>query len=335
MIFVTGGTGLLGSHLLFDLTKKEQSIRALYRSTERIQDVRKLFQYYDPQNGEHRFESIQWVKGDITDICSLEELIQADDLVYHCAAHVSFDEKEFNQLLAVNRTGTENIVNVCLSKGIKKLCYASSTAAIGGSDSSVVDEHSKWKNTPETTAYSVSKYCAEREVWRGIEEGLNAVIINPCVILGPGRWTESSLAIFGTTQNGLRFYPPGSNATVDARDVSFAMIELMNSDISAERFLCVGSNQSFKELLTEISNQLNVKAPRSEAKRWQVNLARRILALVSVFTRKRPKITKDTIGNLFAHKKYNTSKIESAIDIKFHPLKEQVANAITGRLDQS
>jgi nucleoside-diphosphate-sugar epimerase len=333
MIFVTGGTGLLGSHLLFELSTGDEPIRAMYRSESRINDVLNVFEFYDPNGASARFDKISWVKGDITDVSSLDELIQEGDSVYHCAALVTFDEKAFNQLLAVNRNGTENVVNVCLDKKVKKLCYTSSTAAIGGEDGSIVDETSKWKNTPETTAYSVSKYCAEREVWRGIEEGLNAVIINPCVILGPGRWNESSLEIFNTTSKGLWFCPPGSNATVDARDVSSAMVKLMQGETSGERYLCVGSNQKFQTLLTEIASQLNVKKPTKIVSRWQVDLARRLLTFGSWFTGKRPKITRDTISNIFGNKSYNTAKIETAIGINFRPLEEQVSNSIAGRLD--
>lgn len=335
MNFVTGGTGLLGSHLLFELTSSDEPIRALYRSESRLQLVSSLFKFLDSENWLTRFNKIEWVKGDILDVTVMNQLIQKDNKVYHCAAMVSFDDKFFNKMMHINRDGTANVVNACISNKVKKLCYISSTAAIGGDDGSIITEETKWKSTPSTTGYSISKYCAEREVWRGIEEGLDAVMINPCVVLGAGNWNESSLTIFDTLKKGQSFYPPGANATVDARDVAESMTQLMNSNISAERFLCVGSNQSFKDLITEISNQLNVKAPTRQAKRWQVNLARRLLGFVSFFTRKRPRINKDTVVNLFDVKSYDTTKIKNAIGVEFKPLSEQVENAIKGRLDYS
>lgn len=333
MNFVTGGTGLVGSHLLFELTSNDEPIKALYRSEARQHLVRAIFKHYDLKNWESRFHKIEWVKGDILDITEMNTLITQGMKVYHCAAMVSFDDKFFNQMMHVNRDGTENIVNACLANNAKKLCYVSSTAAIGGEGEKVISEDTKWKNTPSTTGYSISKYCAEREVWRGTEEGLNAVIINPCVVFGAGSWNESSLTIFDTLKKGQSYYPPGSNATVDARDVANAMSLLMESDIQSERFLCIGSNQSFKDLMTEIAQQLGVKTPSKEAKRWQVNLARRILGVISFFTRKRPRINNDTVGNLFGVKYYEVGKIKNAIDINFRPLSEQVKNAIEGRYD--
>lgn len=332
MIFVTGGTGLIGSHLLFELTKQEEPIRALYRSPNNITKVQQLFKFYAPTNWENQFNKIEWVEGDILDIDSLMQLIPKESYVYHCAALVTFDHKFFNQLLLVNRTGTENVVNCCLEKNVKKLCYVSSTAAIGGNDTFTTEE-TKWKSDLDISCYSVSKYCAEREVWRGIEEGLNAVIINPCVVLGPGSWKESSLTIFETLKKGSTFYPPGSNATVDARDVAKSMINLMTSSLHSERYLCIGSNQSFKVLMTEITTQLGKKSPSIVAKKWQVNLIRIIMSFIALFTRKRPKINKDTVINLFSTKSYDNSKIRKAIGIEFIPLKEQISNAIAGKYD--
>lgn len=330
MIFVTGGTGLIGSHLLFEITKAKEPVRSLYRTPNNLIKVQQLFKFYAPNNWETQYNRIEWVQGDILDVDSLIHLIPEESLVYHCAALVTFDHKFFNQLLLVNRVGTENIVNCCLEKKVKKLCYVSSTAAIGGNDL-ITTEESKWKSDLDTSCYAVSKYCAEREVWRGIEEGLNAVIINPCVVLGPGSWKEGSLTIFDTLKNGSLFYPPGSNATVDARDVAVSMHKLMNSEFHSERYLCIGTNQSFKDLMTEITSQLNKKTPSIKAKRWQVNFVRILLSFFSIFTRKRPKVNKDTVINLFSTKSYDNNKLKEAIGIDFRPLNEQVANAIAGK----
>ncbi len=332
MNIVTGGTGLLGSHLLFELSQSELPIKAMYRKKSRIDLVKAVFQYYDPDNGDSKFQKIQWVKGDILDIPFLEDFIEEGSTVYHCAALVSFNRKDFNELLAMNKTGTENIVNICLSQNAKKLCYASSTAAVVGDNTIQVNEKLQWKKTPETSCYSISKYAAEREVWRGMEEGLDAVIVNPCVILGAGDWNESSLTIFKTVSKGRSFYPPGSNATVDARDVATIMVELVKKDISNERFLCIGSNQSFKELITEIADQLNVRKPSKVISRWQANLVRALLSFASLFTGKRPAMTKETVTSLFSDKQYNNQKIVQTLDYSFYSLNEQVENAVRGQI---
>jgi len=333
MIFVTGGTGLLGSQLLYDLASQGKQVRALYRSSERLETAKHLFTYRNPENGLHLFESIDWVKGDILDIPSLIENMEGCEYVFHCAGLVSFHPKDHADVFKINREGTANMVNVALSKKVKKFCHVSSTAAIGGDHTAEITEATKWKNGEVKSGYSLSKNAAEREVWRGVEEGLSAVIVNPCVILGPGNWNETSLTIFQTVAKKLRFYPPGSNATVDVRDVSTAMVQLMESDIKNERFLCIGSNQTFKELMTEIALQLDIKPPTKLAKRWQVDIARWIMRIVKGLTGKRSAITKETVHNLFAHKRYNTAKIEKAIGINFRPLKEQVRDSIAGRLE--
>ncbi|MCJ8289819.1 MAG: NAD-dependent epimerase/dehydratase family protein [Crocinitomicaceae bacterium] len=333
MIFVTGGTGILGSQLLFDLCQDDIQIRALYRSEPKRVQLQQFFQHFDPKNGMKRFEKIEWVQGDLLDIVSLEEFMIGCDVVYHCAALVSFHKRDFNKLIKINREGTTNIVNVGLTIGIKKLCYVSSTAAIGGSEKAIVTEKTSWKNTPTTTGYSISKYSAEKEVWRGIEEGLDAVIVNPCVILGAGNWNDSSLTLLRTLGKGTKYYPPGANATVDARDVSRIMIKLMKSDISGERYLCTGSNQSFKELMDEVTKQLKVKPPRKPVKRWMVSFARRVLGFVTFFTGKQPSITKETVNTLFSKREYNNKKVKSALKEEFYSLEEMVRFAIEGRLN--
>lgn len=332
MIFITGGTGLLGSQLLYDLSERGQKIRAIYRSESRLGRIRRFFIYRNPEKGVELFDSIEWLEGDILDVPLLLEQLEGCTHVYHCAGLVSFHPADFNQVFKVNREGTENIVNACLAKGIKKLCHVSSTAAIGGDDTTVITEDTRWKSGSVSSGYSLSKYSAEKEVWRGIEEGLNAVIINPCVIFGPGDWNETSLAIFKTVEQGIRYYPSGSNATVDARDVSESMIRLMESDIHSERFLCVGSNQSFRELMTVIANELDIEPPKSPAAKWQVNVVRILMSIVKGIAGKRSTITRETVKNLFSNKRYDASKLKNAVGIEFHSLEEQVEDAVNGRL---
>ena len=169
-------------------------------------------------------------------------------------------------------------------------------------------------------------------MWRAIEEGLDAVIVNPCVILGAGHWENSSLTLLKTLEKGTKYFPPGKNATVDARDVSRIMIKLMKSDIVNERFLCIGSNQSYKELMDEVTKQLKVKSPRKPVKRWVVNLARRILGFASIFTRKRPSITRATVNSLYSDRTYSNEKVITTLGEEFYSLEEMVRFAIEERM---
>jgi dihydroflavonol-4-reductase len=203
MILVTGATGLVGSHLLFQLIEAGENCKALYRSEHKIKLVEKLFHYYNSPDAEILFSKIIWVKGDLNDPESLESLFLNVDYVYHCAAKVSFYKADFHSCLKENRTATANVVNYSLKNRIKKLCYVSSTAAIGSNENGLTDETTPWEPGAEVSGYSISKFSAEKEVWRGIEEGLTAVIINPCLILGPGDWNSGSLSIFRSAKKGL------------------------------------------------------------------------------------------------------------------------------------
>lgn len=333
MIVVTGGTGLLGGHLLFRVSAQNVRIRAIYRSDERLDYVRKLFQFYSPDTWEEQYARIEWHKGDLLDIPFLDEVFQGCDEVYHCAAIVSFHRRDFNDMIKTNREGTFNMVNLALSHQVKKFCHVSSTAAVGGTDTELITEETHWKNTPTTSGYSISKYSSEKEVWRAKEEGLNVVLVNPCVILGPGRWDESSLTLFRTLQRGVKFYPPGSNATVDARDVAEIMVRLMDENRFGERYLCIGSNQNFHDLMHVVAKRMGVRAPSVPAKRYQVNFVRRVLGLWSLLTGKRNAMTRETVGNLFGNRAYDASKVKKTLNFEFKSLEDTVDTAIRGRMD--
>ena len=257
MILVTGSSGLVGSHVLYDLIQKKEPVLAMYRSEKRKARIEQLFNYYNQTLDQSvDFNAIEWVQSDILDIDSFEEAIKDVDQVVHCAALVSFHRMDFSRCISINRTGTANVVNLCLKHGIKKLCYISSTAALGTKDSPVT-EKSPWTPGKEVSGYSISKHGAEKEVFRGIAEGLNASIVNPCVILGPGHWYRSSLTIMHAASRGMRFYPSGANAIVDARDVSQIVLRLLESKESGEKYLLIGKNNSFAELFGRIGQAFN------------------------------------------------------------------------------
>jgi len=332
MVLVTGGTGLLGSHVLFKLTSENGPIRALYRNPHRKDLVKSVFNYYDPENGSERYKKIEWFKGDILDIASLEEGMKNISLVYHCAGLVSFEKRKFNELMKVNREGTANVVNCCLSSGVEKLCHVSSTAALGGTPTELIKEEVKWKKGPETSGYSISKYSAEKEVWRGIEEGLSAVIVNPSVIFGAGNWEESSLAIFRTVNKGLNFYTTGKNAFVDARDVADIMVQLMNSPIKNERFLCISENLHFKDLVEMIAKQLGKTPPQKAAPEWAMAIVWRMVWLISRLKGNSPTITKESASTAFKSMEYDNSKIIKALNFKFRTIADTIENTVNGRI---
>ncbi|MBI3136244.1 MAG: NAD-dependent epimerase/dehydratase family protein [Bacteroidetes bacterium] len=329
MIFVTGATGLLGTHVLAELSRRNLKIRALKRRNSDLTAARKLFDYYFGETGPQKFQQIEWVEGDILDICSLQKGIAGCSVVYHCAALVSFRRRDFRKLVKLNKEGTANVVNVCLGAGIDHLCYVSSTAAIGRSAAQTVyRETNKWVTDPENSGYAISKYSAENEVWRGVEEGLNAVIVNPSVILGPGNWNESSLSIFKVIKKGLRFYTPGMNAFVDARDVAFVMAELSEKRIFNDRFLVIAENLKYRDLFVKIADAFGVKGPSIEAKPWMAAIVWRLESFLTLFGKKQ-NITRETAHSSMSISQYSNEKIKAKIGMKFRTMEDTVNNTVT------
>jgi nucleoside-diphosphate-sugar epimerase len=310
MILVTGGTGLVGAHLLLHLAENENNIRAIYRNEQKTEKTKKLFSLY---NKEHLFPKIQWIKADILDIPSLEFAFKDIEFVYHCAAHISFDPKDEDLLRKVNIEGTANIVNFCIDKNIKKLCHISSIAALGDlkENQTILTEDIEWNPEAFHSDYAITKYGAEMEVWRGQQEGLNVVIVNPGVIFGTTLWTDGSGAFFSKIKNGFPFYTKGTTGYVSVFDVVKVMHLLMKSTVSGERFSLIAENLSFEEIIFKIADKLNVKKPTFEVKPWMTSMAWRLDWLVSTVFRTNRNITKYGANSLHSKEIISNEKIKN------------------------
>jgi dihydroflavonol-4-reductase len=334
MNFVTGGTGLVGTHLLFELAKAGEKVRAIKRPNSNLDIVRQVFEYYSP-SGKTLFDSIEWVDGDILDIYSLTDAMAGTKFVYHCAASVSFDPKDAPVLDKVNVEGTANVVNAALDSNIEKLCHVSSTAAIGRSKSGEhINEKNAWKNSKQNSRYAISKYGAEREVWRGSEEGLKVVLVNPSIIIGPHNWDQSSSAIFKQANKGMKFYAEGVNAFVDVRDVASAMVKLMQSDIDKQRFLVFSENLSFKDFFTYVSAGMGKKGPTIKLSGAVLEMAWMALKMLSWITRKSPVLTKESARSIRNKYYYSHEKLVKAIGFEFTPIKDACESAGKFYLEQ-
>lgn len=320
MIFVTGGTGLTGARLLYDLASQDVSVTALKRTTSSM----KILDYYFKSRPD-LYSKIKWVTGDITDPGSFT--LEAGAEVYHCAGMVSFDPADRNELYAVNIRGTENLVNACIEAGIKKLVYVSSVASLGRSNDIYIDEESHWENDSNNSDYSISKFGGEREVWRGIAEGLNAVIINPSVIIGAGDWSAGSMKLISRMDEGLKFYTEGISGFVDVKDISKIMIALMKSDIHSQRFIINSENVPYRHLFETIASVLSKKAPSIKARKWMGELMWRWEWLVKQLTGKKPLITKYSAATAYKHYHYRNDKIKELLHYDFIPVKESLENS--------
>ena len=320
MILVTGGTGLVGSHLLYHLLQTEQNIKALYRNEDKLKQVKTIFSYYS-ENPDLLFNRIEWIKGDILNLPLLENAFKNITKVYHSAAIIAFDRRSDKQMNKVNIEGTANIVNLCLSNKIQKLCHVSSIATISktldGSDST---EEDYWNPDATNSGYAISKNGAEMEVWRGIEEGLNAVIVNSSIIIGPGFWDTSSGKLFTTVKNGIKFYTDGGSGFVGVNDVTKAMVLLMNSEITNSRFILNSENISYRDVFSSIATNLNIKPPTIRASKWMLSLAWRLDVLKVVLFGSKQRLNKDSAKSSMSTSKFNNSKIIKALDYSFEPI---------------
>jgi len=327
MDLVTGGSGLVGSHLLFELAKRGKKIRALKRLSTDLFWVRELFSFYDPKNSNKFFDRIEWVDCGLDDWDGLIKSLEGVTCVYHCAAMVSFDPSEKEKMFYVNIDGTATLVNACLESNVRRFCHCSSVAALGKvEDGKVIDEKSVWTTSKNNSNYAISKFGAEREVWRGAEEGLSTVLVNPSIIIGPGDTSRSSSKIYESIVKGLMFYPPGTTGFVDARDVARAMVELAESNIKNERFILSSENLAYKDFFEILSKHAGVKPPSIKVGRGVLGLVWRLERLKSKVTRRAPLLTKETAVSSLKTTLYSSQKIEEAIGFKFNSIDEAARN---------
>lgn len=322
---VTGATGLLGSHVLLSLLEKKHTVYAMYRNEHKKEQVFSLFRFYQK---EALLPQIQWVSADIMDVNSLYDVLEGIEQVYHCAAKVSFYKPDHGRMLQVNIEGTANVVNACLDAGVKQLCHVSSITALGTSRGEI-DEETSWQNKTNPTAYSTSKYYAENEVWRGVAEGLQAVVVNPGVIIGPGNWNEGSAALFRRVYEGLKFYTDSTSGFVDVRDVANGMVLLMEKKLFNKRYLLVSENLSFKVVLQQIARSLGKREPYIKATPFLILLARYLEAISAWVLGKAPVITRESARIATDNDRYSNQRFIGETGFSFIPIKEAIEN--TGR----
>lgn len=322
MIFVTGGTGLVGSHILVYLTKSGDNFKALKRRNSSIKICKKIFLYY---NLEKEFNNIHWVEGDINDIVSLEKHIKGCTQVIHAAALVSFQQKDKKRLQKINVEGTANIVNVSLAFNIEKLGYVSSIATLGRMFATeIVDEECYFVPNKLESNYALSKYYAEQEVWRGAQEGLDMVIINPSIILGAGNWDKGSSQIFQRIYSGLKFYTTGGTGYIDVIDVAKSLISLLKSDIKNKRFIVNSENLKFRDVFNRIAIHFNRPEATIKVTPFLKEIAWRLYAVKSFFTRTSSLVTKESANSSMTNNSYSSEKIKKALNFKFISINESI-----------
>ena len=318
MNLVTGATGLVGTHVLLTLLQQGKSVIAMKRNSSDVMEVERVFSYYNPDYKE-LYKKIVWREADLSDALGFDELLKNVTVVYHCAALVSLNDKDREKLLKANVEGTANLVNACLGAKIEGFCFVSSIATLQNKDiTSDIDETVFWKTSPNQSVYSLSKYLAEQEVWRGIEEGLNAVIVNPGVIIGPGNWGRGTGQLVPLSNKGIRFYTEGVTGFVGARDVAGIMVALMSKKFFGERFILIENNYSFKNILEKIHAELGKPFPKVKAGAVLLTLGKLVSFLMPVGK----KMSSSTISALVSKTTYSGQKLSLFLDYKYSSIDE-------------
>jgi dihydroflavonol-4-reductase len=327
MNLITGATGLLGTHLILELLNRGESVRALRRSNSDLATVKRVLQFYKPQH--NLFDKIEWVEGDINDVGSLLLAMQNVERVYHCAAVVSYHRADRKEMYKCNVDGTANVVNVASELKIRKLCFVSSIAALGKlNDGDWLDEQAEWKESKFNTHYGITKNLSELEVWRGIQEGLDAVIVNPGFIIGPGNFDRSSATVFKKLDEGLGYYPGGGTGFISAVDCARIMVELMQGEAVNHRYIAVSDNLAMKELFQNIAQTLGKKPPQKLAGKPVLFLVRIVEALKEKITGRKAVITKESVKNSSVRFYYSSEKLKSAGINGFMPLDEAIKTTV-------
>lgn len=330
MNLITGATGLVGAHVALKLLMQGKPVIALRRKNSDAGETEKLFSYYTPDY-KTLFSKISWRGGDVTDVLSLDEAMQGVDTVYHCAGFVSLNDKDEKELFRINRDGTANAVNAALGAGVKRFCHVSSVATIQNADiHAPLDETIFWKAGKYQSAYAISKYLGEQEVWRGIEEGLNAVIVNPGVIIGPGFWSKGTGQLFSLSLKGIKFYTEGRTGFVSANDVAEIMIALTEQEKFGERFILVEDNYSFRDVLNKIHAGLGRPQPSVRAGRFLLNAGRFFggLGLADA------NITKATVNSVLGRTTYSSQKVKQNLNYHFESLNDCISFTCRSLLKQ-
>jgi dihydroflavonol-4-reductase len=314
MILVTGASGFLGNELVKQLVANNESVRIIVRPSSDISHLASIK------------DKIEIVEADILDVPSLEMAFDGVEKIYHSAAVIGYDSSFYDAMYKCNIEGTANVVNIALSKGIKKLLHVSSIAAIGGKPNDLISEETKWEKNEWTTHYGITKMLAEREVWRAEQEGLEVVMVNPGIILGSSsNENKATMRVFKRIASGkMPFYSNGTNGFIDVRDVARICIQLMNSPVNSERFILINQNLSFKDYFERIAKRLNVQPPKRALNKTLGNVFLFADWMASTLSRRKRSFTKEIFKVSMEHFEYSNEKIKRQLDYTFIPFDETI-----------
>ncbi len=327
MYLVTGGTGFIGSHLVAKILAKGQEVLVLSRKSSNKNGLIKVLGYYF-DDIEDAYAKIYWQEGDLSDYMAVHEAVDKAEVVFHCGASVSFDtssKSKRKRLIDTNRLYSKNIVNALLEKEKTPLIHVSSVAALGNSiNGECRDELTAWNSEQKRSAYARSKFESELEVWRAMEEGLDAAIVNPSVVLGIGSWEQGSMQFFDKVARGLNFYTGGATGFVDVRDVTNIMIELYEKSLYGKRYVVNAANISYEELLSAIAVEMKLAPPDKQISKQGLKTLTALGRLLSKLGFNKLYVEPEMISAAYEKSCFSNEKISMDLDYTFIPLEETI-----------
>ena len=313
MILITGGTGFLGSNILFSLAK-EKKIISLYRSQSKVNLVKKFFERKSTK-GKKFFKNIIWKKCDILNFSELDEVFNQVNYVIHCAGLVSFSSSDKKNLNEINITGTSNIVNLSIKHKIKKMIFVSSIAALTNDNSNkyLINENDKELNS----YYGFTKKMAELEIWRASQEGIHINIVSPGVILGDGVFNKLYKSIDTYIRKKILFYTDGILSIVKIEDVVNSIIKLLNSNIKNQKIILVSKNIKFLDFLYFLTKKNNYKQYYLKIPKYIFIILITLENIFSVLLLRKSKLSSDILNSLYNDYEVKGTDISQKLKLKY------------------
>jgi dihydroflavonol-4-reductase len=312
-ILITGATGFLGSYILRKLSSE---------GYKNIVCIKRPDSSLEMSIG---ITDVEWATGDIMDIGFLDEITKGVDIIIHAAAIVTFDPRSFKKMITTAMEGTANLVNAALCNGVSKFVHISSVAALGRRrKEETISEKNIFSKSKYDTTYGLSKFLAEQEVWRGHAEGLNTTILNPSMVLGAGKWHDSSVQIFKRVNDGLKYFPSGMTGWVDVRDVATVVFQSMTSQYNGERYIISSGNHTYQSIFEKIANHLHVHAPKQSLSSRMGNLLWRLESVRSWLLSQKPVITRETVVSMSAKSQYVNEKSVQELNLRYTTIEKTI-----------
>lgn len=300
-ILVTGGTGFIGSNLSARLLELGYIVRILRRPDSDLRVIKGL-------DVEHRF-------GDIRDAESLQKAMDGCDTVFHTAAIVTFARKVKALQHEVNVLGTRNVVSACISSHVERLVFTSSIAALGHPSPGEIATELTAYNRGLHTGYKLSKHLAEKEVLAGVEKGLNAVIVNPSVVIGERDIRMHGGQLLREARRGLLpFYLAGGMNIAYVGDVVRGHISAAMKGRTGERYILGGHNLTHKEIFRRVAQLVGGRPPFAKLPtpllRFGTIVIERVCDVVGI----EPLISSDMVAEAGMYNWFSSEKAKQELD---------------------